>query len=153
MNKKVFDVIPTEQKIIFSKLYPYMRFGLKLWSESTEMIYHIYGYEKDSFLTQPADDRMLTHSDMFHTAFDAMKPILRPMSDLLDTEQDFWIDLGEVLETMHPQHLAHALINKTTYALSPQKWMEVSDYLDSEFFDWRHDLIKEGKAVNINDLK
>lgn len=80
-------------------------------------------------------------------------PILRPLEDLLNHDLDFWIELGELLQTMNPDHFTRALIDKTNYALSPQKWLEVSDFLDSRHFDWRFDLIRNKLAIDINSLK
>lgn len=66
-----------------------------------------------------------------------IKPILRPLSDLLNDELDFCIDICDETD-IHPMSVNHfvtALINKTSYNLTCENWILVSDYLDKNHFD------------------
>lgn len=136
-----------KSKLQIYHLAPYITYGVNMMANNG-IIYKLTG---DSSGQLTSSDRTKNTCDISFAI--KYKPILRPLSDLLDRDKDYWIELGEVLGTMHPHHFSNALINKSTYALSHEKWLSVSEFLDKNHFDWRYNLIKEGLAININNLK
>lgn len=148
-------------------LAPYSPYGLELLSDRG-IVYSVVGFKDDSLLTVPKG--MDFGSDTYHTAFYAMKPILRPLSDLIKE-----IDLGEGLE-IPIKNIFHDYRKGLELKMSTNKdgglnemWLDYKDgngdyvnessvtrddwnYLYKNLFDVEG-LIEKGLAVDINTIK
>jgi len=89
-----------------------------------------------------------------------IKPILKPLSDLIDNILDddndknyrLNCELGELLNTNHCDYFVKALIEKTFYSVDIRLWSDVEDFLNKNHFDWKFNLIEKGLAISINDV-
>jgi hypothetical protein len=84
--------------------------------------------------------------------YDNLKPVLRPVKDLLNIDLDYWIDLGEEMETMYTESIVDSIINETHYAMDYKRWKKLMEFLFENHFDV-DDLIGKGLAIDINTLE
>ncbi|MNR15725.1 hypothetical protein D3C85_1322800 [compost metagenome] len=83
----------------------------------------------------------------------SIKPILRPLSDILKDENfDLYMDLCDELGLTQCEHLLKALDSKNYYAFDIQKYEILEEWMNKNHFDWKHDLIGERLAIDINTL-
>lgn len=83
--------------------------------------------------------------------YSELKPILRPLSDLLNHDLDWWIDLGEEMGTMHTDSIVDSIINDTHYSMDYKRWCKLTEWLYKNHFDM-DDLIVKCLAIDINTL-
>lgn len=89
----------------------------------------------------------------YDVLFDDIKLLLRPLSYLKKDEYfDMYMDLCEEMETLSCEYLLEALINKTSYSIGIHRMEILENWMYRNQFDWRHDLIKKGLAIDINTL-
>ena len=97
-----------------------------------------------------------------HDAMDihTFKPILKPLSDLIDNILDdnndanyqLSCELAELLNTTDSSYFVKALINKTYYAVDVRLWNDIETWLNKNHFDWKYNLIENGLAIDVNTL-
>ena len=132
-------------KLELKHLAPYLPYGLELYSDGKK--YKTIGFKQDSLLTTLVDNPLL--DEIYHTGFNAMKPILRPLADLdkPEFEMDDWrkqaiLSLDETANLPYNSRESH--IGGIVYG----------DML--KLFEYHFDvfgLIKEGLAIDINTPK
>jgi len=83
----------------------------------------------------------------------SLKTILRPLSDLRKDEFfDLYMDLCESLEMVNCANLLLALEKEYYYTIDIQKYHILEDWMNKNHFDWKHNLIEKGLAIDINNL-
>lgn len=89
-----------------------------------------------------------------------IKPILRPLSDLIDNilEDDndsnyrLHLELSEILLNTDCTYFVEALIKNKYYSVNVNLWSYIEEFMYKNHFDWKYKLIERGLAININDL-
>jgi len=90
----------------------------------------------------------------------SIAPILKPLSDLIDnilddnndTNYQLNCELADLLNTTNSDYFVKALIEGTYYAIDHRLWNYIEVWLNKNHFDWKHNLIKNRLAVDINSL-
>ena len=94
----------------------------------------------------------LTIMDFGYHFDKGFNPILRPLTDLLNHDLDYWIDLGEEMGTMHTDSIIESIMKETHYSMDYNRWKKLMNFLLENHFDI-DDLIGKGLAFDINTLK
>ncbi len=90
-----------------------------------------------------------------------IKLILKPLSNLIDNILDDGNDenynlsceLAGLLNTNDCSHFVKALIQNKYYSVDVRLWKDIEDWLSKNHFDWKHNLIGNGFAIDINTVK
>ena len=88
------------------------------------------------------------------------KPILKPLSDLIDNiledgndeNYELHLQLSELLNTNDCSYFVKALIDNKYYAVDVRLWNDIEEWLNKNHFDWKFNLIEKGLAVSIHDV-
>lgn len=77
------------------------------------------------------------------------KLLLTPFNELLEeTNDDLYLELCEILGVLSCENLINSISENTMYSMDYRKFLNVSEFLDSNHFDWRYGLINNGLAIN-----
>jgi len=82
-------------------------------------------------------------------SFFEIRLLLRPLSDLLDIENDLRYELADIIGVISVTNFVESLMNEGGYNLTTKKWIEAAKWLDEKHFDWKSDLIGEGVAIDL----
>ena len=124
-------------KLELKHLAPYLPYGVEYFNTHEDFI------EQKGIIN--------LHSCFDILRYEYIKPILRPLSDLLNEELDFYIDFNTILNEIDSRYLREAIVNKTFYSKDIHYSFEVWNCLLSMHFDV-FELIKQGLAIDINTL-
>lgn len=120
---------------------PYLAYDVRLYHTSRNRFF-------DSLLTCE------TLSFLINSQPKDLKLALRPMSDLTKDEHfDLYMELCDELEVARCEHLLLALQDKSYYAFDISKLEILEKFMYRNHFDWRFNLIPQGLAVDVNNLK
>jgi len=143
----------TTDKLTLEHLAPYLPYGLKVLYQTKSTLpssIHVMNYlnlnDNIGLLDCPLTD---------WTNLDYVKPILRPLSDLLkeDSENyELMLSLCDILNSSTCEHFIKAIQEKTYYGIDLRLYDEICKFMDGNHFDWRFGLIDKGIAIDINSL-
>ena len=105
-------------------------------------------------------NKLLT-TDNFNFFLKYAKPILKPLSDLIDNiledgndeNYELYLQLSELLNTNDCTHFVKALIDNKYYAVDVRLWNDIEEWLNKNHFDWKFNLIEKGLAISIHDFE
>ena len=105
-------------------------------------------------------NKLLT-TDNFNFFLKYAKPILKPLSDLIDNiledgndeNYELYLQLSELLNTNDCTHFVKALIDNKYYAVDVRLWNDIEEWLNKNHFDWKFNLIEKGLAISIHDVE
>jgi len=125
-------------KLELKHLAPYLPYGVEYFNTHEDFI-------EQKGIINP-------HSCFDILRYEYIKPILRPLSDLLNEELDFYIDFNTILNEIDSRYLREAIVNKKFYSKDIHYSFEVWNCLLSMHFDI-FGLIEQGLAIDINTLE
>lgn len=139
-----------ENKLTLEHLAPYLPYGLKIKRKD---------YEHKNLTLLGIQFNDIIHQ-LGKTPIELIKPILRPLSDMIDnildnnndTNYRLNCELSELLNTNDCGHFVKALIENKYYAIDIRLWNDVEDWLNKHHFDWKYNLIEKDLAIDINTL-
>lgn len=85
-------------------------------------------------------------------SFFEMRILLRPLSDLLDIDNELRYDLMDIMGLASIDFFLEALINKEMYVLAIDKYPAIYEFFHKNHFDWKDDLIGKGVALNLSEI-
>lgn len=171
------------EKLELKDSAPYLPYGLKfiLTEDKTDefcdedwfdyekfkkgAIWELCGYapsDLNIYIGEGSIDGFLYRSEMTYVNFlRGIKPILRPLSDLInnilddnnDANYRLNCELAELLNTNNADYFVKALIEGTFYAIDHRLWNDIEEFLNKNHFDWKFGLIEKGLAISIHDVE
>ncbi len=137
-------------------LAPYLSYGLKVIFEG-----------KGGRILEVTGIRKIKTNDIYFSTenetlcIDTFKPILKPLSDLIDNILDdnndanyqLNCELADLLNTTNADYFVKALIEGTYYAVDHRLWNDIETWLNKNHFDWKFNLIEKGLAISIHDVE
>lgn len=124
-------------------LAPYLPYGV-------ELSYGCILDEDNDYIAKIEIDHF--HRVLYGYGSFVVKPILRPLSDLLDEEKDLWIDFSEEYGEINTASLREAIVYDRFYALDIRKSFRIKEILFKMHFDV-FGLIDKGYAIDKNKTK
>ena len=147
-------------KLKIEHLSPYLPYNLKLIFESKGgRVVEITGLR--TALNILEDKRLIFFNTTTDTlSIDYFKPILKPLSDLLDNilyddndeNYNLSCELAELLNTNDSSYFVKALIENKYYAMDCRLWKDIEEWFYKNHFDWKYNLISENLAISIHDV-
>jgi len=142
-------------KLELKHILGYLLFGLRVYIDSRIVTLNAVHIDGETIKTDPP---VLGYR---YCAYDDFKPILKPLSDLieniLDDGNDANYRLSEelcgILNTNDCSNFVRALVEDKYYAIDVRIWPDLENWLNSNFFDWKYKLIEKGLAININTIE
>jgi hypothetical protein len=93
-------------------------------------------------------------SERVNYDLEKIKPILRPLSDLSKSENyGLYLDLCDEMTASNIDNMLDAIKDKTYYVIALQNYEKLETFLNLNHFDWKYDLIKNGLALDHNEVK
>ncbi len=147
-----------ERKLELADIVAYLPYGLEFITEFDEKI-TASGFHKDFILSE-----IPSGSEPAVDLVDQSKPILRPMSDLTKSMMIDGLESTPMericdkypyarVEFMYGSIYLYRDMETKCHSHEIVLQWEDYDLLNRLHFDWRHDLIGQGLAIDINTLK
>lgn len=112
-------------------------------------------YGEDCLVLGADLDGLKLNMPLLWLRYEYVKPILKTIDFLRDDENfELYLDLCEELGVVHCNNMLIALEEENYFAIDVQKYKILEEWMNKNHFDWKHDLIGKGLAVDYqNHLK